>query len=178
MRFVQPDIAALPELLEAGTDAPPSLETEVTGLFDQFRNPLFRFTLSLGLTEPDSEEIIQEVFLALFQHLRAGKPRDNLRGWLFQVAHNQALKLRQRRPPPVLTPSPAPTPEQQAIANQTHRRVTAVLAALPEQDRSCVALRAEGLRYREIAQILGISLGSVALSLERAAARVSRIHQP
>ena len=43
---------------------------------------------------------------------------------------------------------------------------------LPEQDRRCLYLRAEGLRYREISTILDMSLGSVSLSLERSLARM------
>ena len=168
MRFLEPDIALL-----AGEAAPASsLEAEVTALFELHRGPLFRFMLSVGLTAADAEETIQEVFLALFKHLRAGKPRENLRGWLFQVAHNQALKVRQRRPAPFVATTAAPTPEEQAITNQTRRRVAAVIQALPELDRACLALRAEGLRYREIAEVLGISLGGVALSLERSLTRI------
>jgi RNA polymerase sigma-70 factor (ECF subfamily) len=50
--------------------APPvTLEVEVTELFEQLRDPLFRYLLSFGLSVQDGEEIIQEVFLALFQHL-------------------------------------------------------------------------------------------------------------
>jgi len=49
-----------------------------------------------------------------------------------------------------------------------------VVAALGEQDRSCLALRAEGLRYREIAKILEISLGAVSISLARSLARIAR----
>jgi RNA polymerase sigma-70 factor (ECF subfamily) len=168
MRFLEPDITML-----TGEATPaPSLEAEVTALFDLHRGPLFRFMLSLGLTAADAEETIQEVFLALFKHLRAGKPKDNLRGWLFKAGHNQALKLRQRRPAPLLEIAASPSPEQQAITNQTKRRVTAVIQALPELDRACLALRAEGLRYREIAEVLGISLGGVALSLERSLTRI------
>jgi len=176
MRFLQPDLAALPDLLEESTAVPATLEAELTALFDRYRAPLYRFLLSLGLTAADSEETLQEVFLALFQHLRAGKPRNNLRGWLFQVAHNRGLKLRQRPLAPGIEPAPVPTPEEQAIANQTRRRISAVLQALPQQDRACLALRAEGLRYREIAEVLGISLGGVALSLQRAVDRVSQVH--
>lgn len=168
MRYLQPDIA----LLTIEEQAAPSLEAEVTALFDEYRGPLFRFLRSLGLSGADAEETIQEVFLALFKHLRAGKPRNNLRGWLFQVGHNRALKVRQRRPAPMLAlPSPR-TPEQQAIESQMRRRVTAVIQALPELDRACIALRAEGLRYREIASILDISPGGVALALERALIRI------
>jgi RNA polymerase sigma-70 factor (ECF subfamily) len=177
MRYLEPDIGTLPDLLETQLEPARELEADVTALFDRYRGPLFRFMLSLGLAPADAEETIQEVFLALFKHLRAGKPRGNLRGWLFQVGHNLALKLRQRRPAPLLALAPAQSPEQQAIANQTRRRVAAVMQALPERDRACLALRAEGLRYREIAAILGISLGGVALSLERALARVGQVHK-
>lgn len=168
MRYLEPDIALL-----TGERAPaPSLEAEVTVLFNEYRGPLFRFMLSMGIASADAEETIQEVFLALFKHLRAGKPRDNLRGWLFQVGHYHALRVRRRRPAPVLALTAAPSPEQQAIENQTRRRLAARMQALPELDRACIALRAEGLRYREIAEILGISLGGVAICLERALARI------
>jgi RNA polymerase sigma-70 factor, ECF subfamily len=49
-----------------------------------------------------------------------------------------------------------------------------VVRAMPEQDQCCLSLRAEGLRYREIARVLGISLGSVANSLERTLSRLAR----
>lgn len=163
--------------------APPvTLEEEVTGLFEQLRNPLFRYLLSLGLSTQDGEEVIQESFLALFQHLKNGKPRDNLRGWIFRVGHNRALKLRRRhRSQPVQAEGGAvdgsPDPEQQALHSQRQRRLSAVVRALPKQDRACLALRAEGIRYREIAEILGVSLGAVALSLERSLAKLSRVQE-
>ena len=88
----------------ADSYAPPvPLEEEVTDLFEQLRDPLFRYLLSFGLSVPDGEEVIQEVFLALFQHLKNGKPRDNLRGWVFRVGHNLALKIRQRSRRPIDT---------------------------------------------------------------------------
>src|SRR6266853_6879684 len=73
---------------------PSALEQEVVGLFDQLQDRLLRYLLSLGLPAAEGEEIVQETFLALFQHLQRGKPRHNLRGWVFQVAHNFALKQR------------------------------------------------------------------------------------
>jgi RNA polymerase sigma-70 factor (ECF subfamily) len=59
----------------------------------------------------------------------------------------------------------------------SEERIQAVIRALPEQDRRCLFLRAEGLRYREIAEALGISLGSVANSLERAIGKLSRARE-
>jgi RNA polymerase sigma-70 factor (ECF subfamily) len=170
-------------VLHAGTQdrsaRPSALEEEVTGLFEQLRNPLFRYLLFLGLTTQDGEEIIQDVFLALFQHLKRGKPRDNLRGWIFRVGHNKALKLRKRdgMRPALQLLAPEPNPEEQALSNQRQRRLSAVIRALAEQDRACLSLRSEGFRYREIAEVLGISLGSVSLSLARSLAKLSRVHE-
>ena len=160
-----------------------SLSAEVTRLFDQFRSPLFRYVLSLGLGTGDAEEVIQETFLALFQHLSQGKPRTNLRAWIFQVAHNLAVDMRTRRPAVAETADgfdwldPSPTPEDQAVALQREQRLSAVVHALPEQERACLALRAEGLRYREIARILGISLGSVSGSLKRSLEKLARVYE-
>jgi len=163
-----------------------SLEAEVTGLFEENRSPLFRYLMSFGVGVQDSEEIVQEVFLALFMHLKNGKPRDNLRGWIFRVGHNQALKLRGREAARAVQridnaiethPDPEPNPEEQALSNQRQRRLRAVVRALPEQDRACISLRAEGFRYREISEILGMSLGAVALSLELSLAKLSCVNE-
>jgi RNA polymerase sigma-70 factor, ECF subfamily len=164
---------------------PSRIEAEVMELFAEFRNPLLRYGLSLGLTVHDAEEVIQEVFLALFRHLQLGRSRRNLRGWLFRVAHNLALKQRlanrtlsQRT---VLDTKiaeeqvdPTPSPEEEISTAQRRHRLLAVVQALPESDRSCLRLRAEGLRYREIATVLGISLGAVSISLTRSLARLIR----
>jgi RNA polymerase sigma-70 factor (ECF subfamily) len=71
-------------------------------------------------------------------------------------------------------PDPSPNPEDQMANAQQRARLLAVLNALPEQDRACLHLRAEGLRYREIADVLGISLGAVSASLTRSMARMAR----
>ncbi len=153
---------------------------EVVALFDQLRVPLLRYLLSLGLPVQDGEEIVQESFLALFQHLGRGGSRGNLRGWMFRVAHNLGLKRARRRKnwaqvsEEVVIADSAPNPEQQAADLQKQKRLLGVFRALPEQDRQCLLLRAEGLRYREMAQILDMSLGAVSLSLARSLARLAR----
>src|SRR5579863_8588776 len=91
-----PDAAiGLPAVGSAATGSRPSkLEEEVVAMFERHRNPLLRYLLSFRIATADAEEIVQEVFLSLFQHLRRGKSRANLHGWLFRVAHNLALKNR------------------------------------------------------------------------------------
>jgi RNA polymerase sigma-70 factor (ECF subfamily) len=53
-------------------DAPSAVEQEVIELFDELRDWLLRCLLGFPLTVADSEDIIQETFLALFQHLQCG----------------------------------------------------------------------------------------------------------
>ena len=180
-------IAELCVPLPAGTARPAAeadIEREVLRLFDEFRRPLLRYGLSLGISVHDAEEVVQETFLALFRHLQQGRPRENLRGWIFRVTHNLALKqgyatkaerdrteAAERAEEPQ---DPALTPEEQLSAVQRQRKLWAVVAALPETDQACLRLRAEGLRYREIAAALGVSLGSVSMSLARSFSRLMR----
>jgi RNA polymerase sigma-70 factor (ECF subfamily) len=162
---------------------PSEIENAVLTLFEQYRDPILRYTLSFGISVHDAEEVTQEVFLSLFRHLQLGRSRKNLRGWIFRVAHNLALKQRyaNQKLCDTIGPGdgiaeqhrdPAPNPEEHLSSSQRRQRLLAVLRALPETDQSCLRLRAEGLRYREIATVLGISLGSVSTSLTRSIARL------
>jgi RNA polymerase sigma-70 factor, ECF subfamily len=161
-----------------------AIEENVLRLFDQFRNRLLRYVLALGLPIEEGEEVVQEVFLSLFRHLQQGRPAHNLAGWLFRVAHNLGLKRRSfnQKLRDLMAPDDDAvaqqcdtglSPEEGIIQRQRHERLVAVLRALPEQDQLCLRLRAEGLRYRDIAQTLGISLGSVSNSLTRSLARLA-----
>jgi len=188
-RLRTPAIPFLGHLAREGGDSPQvtELEVEIVGLFDQMRSRILRYALSFGLRVPDAEEVLQDVFLALYQHLSGGRPRDGLYGWLFRVTHNLSLKRRlaisRRTTDHKLTPDadgesiriadPRPNPEDQCAYRQRQDRLRSVVDALPEMDRECLYLRAEGLRYREIADVLEVSVGSVANSLAKSLARLS-----
>ncbi len=165
----------------AGRDG--KLQKEVLDLFEQSRAGMLHYLRFIGMRDHDAEEVVQEVFLALFQHLRLGRDQRNLRGWVFRVAHNLGLKHlnRARRNGTPEDESflnrqvhPDPNPEQQMSAQQRQQTLLAAVRALPEVDRRCLHLRSEGLRYREIAEAVGISLGSVAQSLARSLERLRR----
>jgi len=164
----------------AGRTQPDPLGDEVVALFQTLRPGVLRYLASLGTPGEDGEDILQETFLALYRHLRDGKPRDNLPGWVFRVARNLALKRMRGEARAagealeVEIADPAENPEERAINRERLRSVQAVLAALSGVDRECLFLRAEGLGYREIAAVLDISLGSVAASIQRALGRLAR----
>jgi RNA polymerase sigma-70 factor (ECF subfamily) len=177
------DLAALGAEKRERAAKASEIEREVVELFDQNRDAILRYALSFGVPAHDGEEVAQEVFLALFQHLRQGKSRQSLRGWIFRVAHNLALKKRHANQRTLAKMEsdencvaelidPAPNPEERVLIGQRSERLMAIVRALPEQDRFCLDLRAEGLRYREIAQVLGMSLGSVSMSLTRSLSRL------
>jgi RNA polymerase sigma-70 factor (ECF subfamily) len=179
-----PAVSLLSRLSRQETARPGELEVEIVGLFDQMRDRLLRYALSFGLAIPDAEEVVQEVFLALYRHLSAGKSRDGLCGWLFRVTHNLSLKCRlaTARAPEItsdaegksiLIADPNPGPEEQYALRQRQDRLRSVVDALPQTDRECLYLRSEGFRYREIAEIMGISVGSVANSLAKSLSRLS-----
>jgi RNA polymerase sigma-70 factor (ECF subfamily) len=169
----------LAEDREVSRLAPLSLEDEITSFFDELHDPLMRYLVSFRLEIHDAEDVIQEAFFALFRHLKAGKPRTNIRGWAFRVAHNIGLKRQRKTHGQHInshntesSADPGLNPEEELLHLQRTTRLQAVVNVLPERDRHCLFLRAEGLRYREIGHVLGISLGSVALALERSLRRL------
>jgi len=168
---------------DAEIETIPALELEILTLFGSLRAPLLRYSLSFGLSVSDGEDVIQETFLALFDHLRKKRSRANLRGWVFRVTHNLALKRRQRHRnqfalididnyQPETYLSHELNPEQTAILGERQAQLLTIYKALPENDRHCLQLRAEGLTYREIAHVMGVSLGTVSNSLGRSLSRL------
>ena len=162
------------------------VELEVLQLFDASSDALARYVATLGVPHHDVEDVTQDVFLALYRHLMRDLPRTHLRGWLYRVAHNLSLKhLRsQSRSRSKIEsylrlasgPSDsASNPEQALSESQRQQRLLSVFRALMPQDRECLALRAEGLRYREISRILGMSLGAVAKSVARSMQRLENV---
>jgi RNA polymerase sigma-70 factor, ECF subfamily len=171
---------------EAVSPASGSIESNVLALFDRCAPPLLRYVGSFGLDAAEAEDVVQDTFLALFRHLHLRRDQTNLTGWLFQVAHNLALKRREqrRKQQPGATcgdvasrwcADPAPDPEQRLMRQERGRRLRAVFDALPERERRCLFLRSEGLTYRDIARALSVSLGSVSKAMSRALTRLTTV---
>lgn len=174
-----------PVAREQEAPSPSDIECRMVGLFDEVRVPLLRYLSAFPLALPDAEDVVQEAFLSLFQQLQRGKSHHNVRGWLFRAVHNLAIKKSTRSrnesdkssslvPVEESVIDPGLNPEDQFAFNQRQKRLMSVVRALPDQHRLCLYLRAEGLRYREIAEILDMSLGAVSIALGRSLAHLSR----
>src|SRR6202045_5405836 len=63
---------------------------EATTLYRELRKPLLRYLVCLGLSSDEAQDVVQDAFLSLQRHLASDGTQENIRGWLFRVAHNQA----------------------------------------------------------------------------------------
>lgn len=148
-------------------------------LFEQQHASVCRYLVSLGLRPQVASEVAQESFLRLYRHLRSNGRAENLRGWVFRVAHNLAMNELARAgatdpEPPESEADPGGDPEQALLRKEQMRRIGVAIRKLPRRQQECLHLRAEGLRYREIAQVLGIGISSVAESVRRALGTLTR----
>jgi RNA polymerase sigma-70 factor, ECF subfamily len=162
------------------------LQEQTTKLFLELREPVYRYLVCLGLAATEAEEITQETFLRLYRHLHAGGGEVNLRGWVFRVAHNVGINELKRRKYVVgvsleqwaelikSNGAQSPNPEELLQHREKIARVHAAIATLSEQQRECLYLRAEGFRYREIAEVLGVTVSTVVESLRRAIKKLSK----
>ena len=149
-------------------------DMEARDLFEAHGAAIYRFAAVLLKHPQDAEDCVQETFLKLLRHLEAGGDTSNIRGWLFTVAAH-AARDRQRsrlRWIPWLSAHdrqvpPAPLPDEDGRL----ARARAALATLAPRDRLLLALRAQGLSYRDIASAAGIKPSSVGQLLARAVER-------
>lgn len=132
-----------------------------------------------------AEEVTQDVLLRLWRHPEM-LAAERLEGWLLRVTRNACLdEIRRRRVRLRLVtdvaddeiarqrPATNPDPERRAAAAQLGQRLAIELSELPENQRSVVVLRdVQGLSYREIAEVMNMSLANVRVVLHRARRRL------
>jgi len=182
----------MPDLFDSDRTSPERADTERAGatlqdqvaeLFVELRLDVYRYLLTLGLHPPQAQEAAQEVFLRLYITLRRKVDVKNPRAWIFRVAHNLGLKIRsQQNTPEYFDPAletrlahPQPDPEESLIERERTLRFHRAVGSLSEQQRRCLALRLEGLRYPEIGATLGISASTVGEFMRRALARLRKV---
>ena len=148
---------------------------DVLRLFQEHGAGLYRFCRVNSGRADESEDVVQDTFLKLLEHLRRGGDRSNLRGWLFTVAGNgcrDRMRWRIRlRPWQAELDTRAIEPAEDA---HDLRQARAAMRGLSPRDRLLISLRAEGLSYREIAVAARIREASIGRLLARAVERWKR----
>jgi RNA polymerase sigma-70 factor (ECF subfamily) len=161
-------------------------QDQVAELFEELRDDVYRYLLTLGLYPPQAQEAAQEVFLRLYVTLRRNVEVQNPRAWIFRVAHNYGLKVRSQQnslqpfDPAIeaCLEDPETTPETSLLERERTLRFHRAIENLSEQQRRCLLLRLEGLRYPEIGAVLGISASAVGEFMRRAITRLKRVVEP
>ncbi len=163
-------------------------EQKVARIYQELRLPVYYYLMTFLGNAATADDLTQEVFLRLYAHLHRGRPVENVRFWAFRVAHNLAFSERQqyqrlaRLDEPTWTdacarlPDPALNPEQRTFQLERLERLHWALQTLSAQERQCLFLRAEGLRYREIGQVLGVGTSTVGEFLQRALRKLVKIN--
>jgi len=154
----------------------------VLALYLELREPLLHYALRHRVDLSKAEELVQEAFLALVQQRTRRRLIRQPRAWLFRVVRN--LILRQRRneraeapwliqlpasvAEEIQVPDPHQTPAEAVLSVERDARLMTAIAELSDLERECLELRAEGLSYREIAEVLSASPSTVGDWVRRA----------
>ncbi len=166
------------------TEAGRTAETQGEGYltfeeaFSAHQRLVYRYAYSLTRDGALAEDVTQEVFLRLHQHLDESQRGSMLRAWLLRVTANVARNLmRARRRAAVRDEAFAMemsrsedtiVPDDELARKAEIAKAQRALAAIKEPLRSCLMLRNEGLSYREIAAVLGLRESSVGSLIARA----------
>ena len=143
-------------------------------LFERYHRALFNFFLRSTGSRDLSEDLVQEVFLRILKYRHTFRPDSQFSAWMYHVARNAQIDHFRKHKPvddrvhesedDVFSEiaSPGLTPEERLVKRQETRLVRKALSQLPLERREVLILsRYQGLKYEEIATILGCEVGTV-----------------
>jgi RNA polymerase sigma-70 factor (ECF subfamily) len=129
-----------------------------------------------------AEELVQEIFLAVWQALPSFRGEAKVRSFIARIAHNRAIShvAREVRDPKSFPldealPSSAPTPEESAAASNAREKLEAAVQRLPLNQKLVVTLALEGFAPEEVADVLGITASAASVRLHRAKTALEQI---
>ncbi len=152
--------------------------------FEQFWQPhrsrVWRLVARLAGNLDLADDLTQEVSLRAFQGFGAFRRESAAYTWLYQIAIHVVQRHRERRTLELVpwdcaahAPDPAPSPHAATLQTETRSLIWAALERLPDEQRTTLILSLyEELKYREIADVLDIPLGTVKSRLHTGMARL------
>jgi RNA polymerase sigma-70 factor (ECF subfamily) len=156
-------------------------------LIRRYEKSVYKFAYTLCRNHDEAGDIAGQVFLRLYQNLHTFRFESSFTSWLFRIVHNTYLDLCIRPAhrghislDSVATGDseplacrevmdPAPSPEKRCMENETARMLAKAVRHLPEYQRQVLRMyHSEGKSYEEIADSIGLSIGTVKSRLNRA----------
>ncbi|KAF0242951.1 MAG: RNA polymerase sigma-70 factor ECF [Planctomycetota bacterium] len=150
---------------------------------------LYFAALGLARNARDAEDLVQEAYLKAYRNFRRFRAGTNFKAWIYRILVNTSIDFYRRRArQPVISeltdeaPAPAAAPERHRLLDNMEALdafvgddVRRALDDLPPQHRIVVLLAdIEGFKYREIASILRIPIGTVMSRLHHARRHLRR----
>lgn len=149
-------------------------------VYERFGEMVYNLALRLSGNREEAADLTQEIFLRIYRHLGSFGGRSTLKTWVFRIAVNHC-RDRLSRHYPAMQPiddeverggipiaDPGRGPEELAVAADEGRRVMEGLSRIPPVFCEAVVLRdLEGLSYEEIAEVLGVRVGTVRSRIAR-----------
>jgi len=157
-------------------------------VFDLYRDRIFALCRHMSGNSEDAEDLAQEVFASAFRSIGAYRADAAFGTWLYRIAANRcAAELRKRTPKfrkfDAVSESGGaaspPSPEDLVVRKELTDRVELALAGLPESQRLLFVLGTlEGMRYKEIGEIVGCSEDAAKQRIHRARKQVRDALRP
>jgi RNA polymerase sigma-70 factor (ECF subfamily) len=153
-------------LVQRALQGDPSAFGELVALYQR---PLVSFAYRYLGSREEAEDAAQDAFVRVYLSLDRLREPEAFAGYLFATALNVCRKRAQRPLPPPPAAEADPSVEAQAMRRAERDRVAKAIAALPEEYRATVSLRAhEALSFAEIAAITGATEGACRVRYHRA----------
>lgn len=153
-------------------------------LVEETHATVFRLAVALASDRDEAADVTQETYVRAWGRIDELQDGAAAVGWLCRIARNVAHDRRRswwsriRAPLDAIAGEPAPgedAPDAALASAERAEAVRAALAKLPEKHRVVLALRElEGLSYEEIAEAIGVPVGTVESRLHRARAALAR----
>ena len=147
--------------------------------YEMFAGLIYNLTLRQCGDAEMARDLSQEVLLRVYRSLGRFKGQSTLKTWTYRVCINLCRSKLGRRRLPILplerddgslrdVPDDTPGPEARAISSARRERLAATLPQLDLAFREAVVLRdLEDLSYQEIAEVLGVPIGTVRSRIAR-----------
>jgi RNA polymerase sigma-70 factor (ECF subfamily) len=148
-------------------------------VYGRFGEMVYNLAFRLASNRDEAADLTQEIFLRIYRHLGTFGGRSTLKTWVFRIAINHCRDRLSRHYPAMQSidddsedgasiADPGRGPEDLAVAADEGRRVAEGLSRIPPVFREAVVLRdLEGLSYEEIAEVLGVRVGTVRSRIAR-----------
>jgi RNA polymerase sigma-70 factor (ECF subfamily) len=158
-------------------------------LLDRYQRPVFSLVYRMVRDREQAEDIAQETFVKVFNHLEGFNPKYKFSSWIFKIASNLSIDHLRKKQPETISldgsrhattaeetessriqvESRDENPEEFLESRELGAEIEKAIGALRPEYRTAIVLRhVEGRPYEEIAEIMDIPLGTVKTYIHRA----------